>query len=95
MMPTFEQGDTIQFTWESLVAPDAAPAFSITEPFSKTVIQTGTALASGSLAFYGLFTMPQSLGVYLYEFAANKTISGSVYPFVDRGTFRVEKTRLP
>jgi hypothetical protein len=39
--------------------------------------------------------MPQSLGVYLYEFAANKTIAGSVYPFVDRGTFRVDKTQLP
>lgn len=95
MMPTHEQGDTVQFTWESLVAPDSAPTFSVTEPFSKTVLQSGTALQSSTTAYYGLFTMPQSLGVYLYEFAALKTIGSSVFPFVDRGTFRVDKTQLP
>ena len=95
MLPVFEQGDTVQFTWESLVAPDAAPNFSVTEPFSKTVIHSGTAITSGALAYYGLFTMPQSLGFYSFEWLARKTISGSAYNFVNRGTFRVEKTRLP
>lgn len=94
MIPIFEAGDTVQFTWSASVAPDAAPVFSITEPFSKTVIQSVTAQQSGSKDYYSLYTMPQSLATYLFEWKAQKTLVGSVYDFFSRGTFRVEKTRF-
>lgn len=91
----FERGDTLQFIWESSVAPDAAPLFSVTEPFSKTAVHSATSLQSATTAYYAFFTMPLSLGTYLFEWKAVKTLQGSAYNFIDRGTFRVEQTRLP
>lgn len=89
----YESGDTIQFTWTASLAPDAAPVFSVKDR-ENSVVQSGTSLQSGPFHYYSMFTMPGSMGWYLYEWRAVKTIAGTVYPFVYRGVFRVEQTTL-
>lgn len=90
----FETGDTRQFTWTSCVAPDAKPVFGVVEPFSGTTVASLIAGQSSTVAFYAFYTMPASLGIYLYTWTATKTLGSSVYPFVDRGKFRVEETHV-
>lgn len=89
----FEQGDTQMFTWMASVAPDAAPRLSIVDS-AGTVLHSATAVASGGAFYYSMFVMPEQSGWYLYEWAAYKTIAGSAYPFLNRGMFRVDETRL-
>ena len=92
-IPLYEAGDTLQFTWISCTAPDAAPLFSVTDP-SKTLVTSRTVATSGSLAYYTFYTMPSSTGKYRYTWTAMKTIGSSVFPFVNRGMFRVEETKI-
>ena len=93
-LPVFELGDTLQFTWQSCVAPDAAPRLSIREPFASTFILSEQVQTSGTLNFYQFFTMPNSVGIYGFTWVATKTIGSSAYPFVDRGQFKVEETKV-
>jgi len=92
-IPQFERGDTRQFTWQSCVVPDAAPLFSIAND-QGTGIFSATAGQSSTLTFYTFFTMPLSVGLYRYQWRAEKTIGSSVYPFIDRGLFKVEETKV-
>jgi len=87
----FERGDTVQFTFTTSVAPDAAPTFMVTG-LADTVIASITALASSTTAYYALFTTPTSLGIYKGEWLAKKTVSGSAYDFRRAFLFRVEET---
>ena len=93
-IPIFESEDTVQFTWTADVIPDSAPNLGIIEPFSLTTIFSAVSIASGTAEFYQFFTMPTSLGIYLFEWRAQKTITGSTYPYVDRGCFRIEQTQI-
>ncbi len=94
MIPVFEAGDTQQFTWTSCVAPDAAPNLGITEPFSLTIIHSALSISSSATDFYAFFTMPVSVGIYLFEWRAIKTVAGSAYNFIDKGCFRVDESRI-
>lgn len=92
-IPVFELGNTIQFTWVSTVAPDSAPLFSVREEQSQSIVASVTAIQSASNAFYGLFTIPASEGLfYTAEFLALKTVQGSAYQFTKRLAFKAERT---
>lgn len=94
MRAQYEAGDTVQFTFTSSVAPDAAPVFSVVGP-GDVVVSSVTALASGTTAFYSLFTMPSSAdGVYMGEWSAQKTVGGDAFPFRRRFLFNVLRTKL-
>ncbi len=88
---TFERGDTRQFTITTSVAPDAAPTCLVTG-VADTVIASITALTSGSTAYYALYTMPTSAGIYKAEWVTAKTVSGSAYVFKRAFLFRVSET---
>jgi len=94
MIPVFELGDTQQFIWTASVAPDMAPNLGITEPFSLTVIHSATALMSSATQYFAFITMPSSVGIYLFEWIAQKTLSGSAYIFIEKGCFRVEESKI-
>jgi hypothetical protein len=91
----FEAGDTLQFTFVSSVAPDAAPRFNLTNN-SATLISSLTATSSDTTSFYAMVTMPASAdGVYMGEWFAQKTVSGDTLPFYKRFLFNVARTRVP
>lgn len=92
MRETFEPGNTVQFTFVSSVAPNSAPTFKVTEPFSSGVTSL-TAATSDTTHYYSLYTMPTSEGVYLAEWYAVKTFSGSDRAFIKRFTFNIKQTR--
>jgi len=93
MRETFEAGDSLQFTFVCSVVPDSAPSFAMfSDDESATLVQSQTAQTSSSLAYYAMQTMSAE-GVYVGEWKANKTVSGTVYPFVKRFTFNVIRTR--
>ena len=93
MRPQFEAGDTLQFTFVSSVAPDAAPSFAVVGSGSA-LVSSATSLSSGETAFYSLYTMPSSAdGVYMGEWSAQKTVSGVAYPFRKRFLFNVSRTK--
>jgi hypothetical protein len=95
MRQQHEAGDTVQFTFTSSVAPDAAPSFAIIGS-GDALVSSATALTSGSTAYYSLYTMPSSAdGVYMAEWSAQKTVSGTAYPFRRRFLFNVARTRQP
>ena len=91
----FEQGDTVQFTWQSSVAPDAAPSFAVITA-SETVINSQTSVQSGSLQYFAMVTMSMdNTGPYVAEWRAAKTVNAIAYPFVKRFVFKVEGTLVP
>ena len=93
MRDQYEAGDTLQFTWVSSVSPDAAPYFAIFGS-GDALVSSQTALTSGALAYYAVFTMPASSdGVYLWEWGATKTLAGTPYPFRKRNVFNVVRTK--
>lgn len=88
MREAFEAGDTIQFTWVSSIAPDAAPIVKITNV--ANAVTSYTSVQSGDPGYYyALVTMPNTAGVYMIEWAALKTVTTSTYPFVKRDLFNV------
>lgn len=87
----FERGHTAQYTFTTSVAPDAAPWLFITG-LTNTVIASISALTSASTAYYALFTMPTSTGIYKGEWVAQKTVNGSAYDFKRAFLFRVTET---
>ena len=91
-LPIFEQGNTLQFTWVSSVAPDAAPTFKVKDGRTSTIITSVTALQSDATHYYALYTMPTSDGFYSAEWFAQKTVLGSAYNFIKRFGFRVDET---
>lgn len=102
--PTFEPGDTMQFTWASSVAPDAAPIFKISmvncaEVTSggalASVIASVTAVQSDTTHYYALFTMPTSPGYYMGQWDARKTVSGSAYNVLKHIGWKVQRQSLP
>ena len=93
-IPTFEPGNSIQFTFVSSVAPDSAPIFKVTG-VADTVIASLTSIQSTTTAFYAMYTLPSSQGFYIGEWFAQKTVSGSAYNFVKKFVFRVEETNIP
>lgn len=85
----FEAGTTIQFTFTSSVAPDSAPTLGLTDN-TGTVIDSGTALQSGSTQYYRLVTLPSSNNVYVVgEWEAKKTLNSTEYPFIKRFEFKI------
>lgn len=92
MRDTFDTLNTVQFTFVSSVAPDSAPVFKVTG-IADTVINSISATQSDSTHFYTLFTMPNSQGVYMGEWFAQKTVAGSVYNFNKKFLFNVRPTR--
>jgi len=94
-VPVFESGNTIQFTWVSTVGPDAPPGFTITEPWSASVVVSFSAVQSSATSFFALYTMPTSEGHYLATWTALKTDASSVRAFIDRLVFKVTATAIP
>ena len=92
MRDAFETGNTVQFTFTSSVAPDSSPYFIVTGPGSASVVASISATQSDSTHYYALFTMPTTLGVYMGEWHAIKTVVGSTYDFRKRFLFNVVKT---
>ena len=91
----YEAGDTVQFTWQSSVAPDAAPSFAVITT-SQTVLNSQTSVQSNSLAYFAMVTMPASAnGPYVGEWRAAKTVNSVEYPFIKRFLFKVEGTLVP
>jgi len=88
---TFEPGNTIQFTFVSSVAPNAAPNFAVRDK-ANTVIHSGTSATSDTTHFYALYTIPDGNEWYSGEWLAQKTVSGSVYDFIRRFGFRALET---
>lgn len=72
---------TYKFTWQSTVAPDAAPVFSVRNPLDS-MVSSFTAQQSADTSFYALFTTPNTnFGPYLATWRALKTVNGSAYAF--------------
>lgn len=94
MIFTAEVNDTVQFTFVSSVAPDAAPTFKVTG-ISGSVIASITSIVSDTTHYYALYTMPTSAGFYIGEWFAQKTVSGSAYNFTKKFVFKVEDTITP
>lgn len=93
MREQYEAGDSLQFTWVSSVAPDAAPYFAVFGS-GDTLVNSQTAQTSSSTEFYAIYTMPSSAdGVYLWEWGAVKTVAGNPYPFRKRNLFNVFRTK--
>lgn len=87
MLPGFELGDTVQLTFVSSVAPDAAPTLSIADA-AGTVVQSGASVSSDSTHYYGLFTIPDSGRQYFVAtWTALKTFNSSAYQFQKRMGF--------
>jgi len=94
VQPTiYEMGDTIQFTWTASLAPDSAPRLTIQDA-AGTYVYSGSAQQSSSVQYFSMVTMPYTPGWFLYEWTADKTIASSLYPFINRGVFRVDRTTL-
>ena len=89
---TFEPEDTVQFTFVSSVAPDAAPIFKVTG-VAATVIASISSTLSDSTHYAVLYTLPTSEGYYLGDWFAQKTFSGSVYNFTKKFLFQNKTTR--
>ncbi len=93
MINLYEPGDTRQFTFVSSVSPDAAPIFKVTG-VSNTVIASITSVQSDSTHYYAMYTMPTSVGMYIGEWFAQRTVQGSAYNFIKRFVFRIEDVNL-
>lgn len=91
----YEVGDTVQFTFVSSVAPAAAPSLGLYYTNSMTLVGSFTSTASDTTHYYGLFTMPTSLGYYLGEWIAQATFAGSLRTFTKRFAFLVAQTTIP
>lgn len=88
MREAYEAGDTVQFTWVSSIAPDSVPIVKITD--IANAVTSLTSVESGASGYYyALYTMPNTAGVYMVEWYAQKTIVSSVYPFRKRELFNV------
>ena len=93
-IPVFETLNTIQFTFVSSVAPDAAPLFSV-EDKDGTVVASFTAVTSDSTHYYAMYTLPSNLTHQVALWTAVKTVSGSAYNFTRRQVFKVKETQVP
>lgn len=93
MIDVFEQGNTIQFTWTSSIAPNSAPILKITEGLNSSVIASITALQSDTTHYYALYTIVGSSDFYSGEWFAQKTVNGSAYNFIRRFGFRAVTTQ--
>ena len=93
MRDTFETLTTVQFTFTSSVAPDSAPVLKVSGVQSGTVMASLSAVSSDTTNYYALFTAPSSEGVYMGEWFAQKTFSGSAFNFIKRFLFNVKKTK--
>lgn len=95
VLPSFEPGNTVQFTFVSSVQPDAAPGFSVVDQ-DGTVVASFTSLTSGTTAYYALYTMPNSAPRHqIGKWTAQKTVNGSAYNFVRSLVFRVQGAEVP
>lgn len=77
-LDVYPSGHTQVFTWQSSVAPDAAPVFKVTG-VGSIVVASITVATSDSTHYYVAYTMPMSEGPYMAEWFAQKTLSGSAY----------------
>ena len=87
----FETSNTVQFTFVSSVAPDAAPSMAI-YGLGGTIVDSITATQSDTTHYYALYTMPTSQGTYLGEWKAIKTMASSARNFYARFLFNVSLT---
>lgn len=94
MIPIFEPGNTVQFTFVSSVAPDSAPIFKVTG-VAETIIASITGIQSTTTAFYAMYTIPTSKGYYIGEWFAQKTVNSSAYNFVKKFVWRVDEISKP
>ena len=90
----FETGQTVQFTWQSSVAPDAAPTLVIKDG-PASAIASISAIQSDSTHYWAPFTMPGTPEQhYVAEWTALKTLTSpaSTFDFVKREGFKVVRT---
>ncbi len=87
-IPSFEPGDTPQFTWVSSLAPDAAPTLKIYGT-AGTVVASIAGISSTTTSYYAMYTMPTSAGLYEAQWFALRTIGTSAYQFVKTMVFEV------
>jgi hypothetical protein len=93
MREQFEAGDSLQFTFVTSVAPDAAPYLAIFGS-GEALVSSATANTSDATSYYSVFTMPSTAdGPYLGEWGAQKTVAGTPYPFRKRFQFNVVRMR--
>jgi len=88
----FEQGNTVEFTFVSSVAPDSAPVFGVVQHETGTIVASITSQQSDTTHYYALFTMPGSIGYYRGEWNAVRTFNSSAYQFKKRFGFKVHLT---
>ncbi len=88
----FESQNTLQFTWVASVAPDSAPILKITGVDGSTVTSL-TSISSDSTSYYALYTLPNTQGICMGEWYAEKTVSSSVRPFIKRFVFNIVPTK--
>lgn len=92
----FEPGNTLVFTWQASIAPDAAPTFKVTQVNCLgAIIASLTAQQSDSTHYWAPFTMPTSEGYYRGEWFALKTTAGSARQSVHRTGWLVHTTVIP
>lgn len=88
----FDTGGTVQFTFVSSVAPDSAPTFKVIDAANN--VSSFTSVSSDSTSFYSLYTMPNTEGLFIGEWVAVKTFTGSALPFIRRFVFKVSETKI-
>ena len=91
-IPEFQQGNTVQMTFVSSTAPDAAPSFAVLDE-NGTVVESITSVSSTTTAFYALVTMPNSDAFLTGEWRALSTFNSVEYAFIQRFNYRVRKTQ--
>lgn len=92
----FETGNTIQFTWTSSLAPDAAPSFAVRDS-AGTLLASMTSVTSDTTHYSALYTIPTSPveAYYMAEWRANKTLVSSSRAFVRKIIFKADETTTP
>ena len=88
----FEPLNTLQFTWVSSVAPDSEPLLKVTG-VDGTTVTTLSSVQSDSTHYYALYTLPNTEGICLAEWYAEKTISTSARPFIKSFVFNIVKAK--
>lgn len=91
-MDIFEPGDSRQFTFQSSVAPDAAPWFAVYDK-AEALVSSMTSTSSDSTHYFAMVTMPTTEGIYVGRWNANSTVGGTAYPFKRSVIFNVIKPR--
>jgi hypothetical protein len=94
-IPTYEPGDTKQFTWVASVAPNTAPLLRVYALDDSTLLASLTAQQSDSTHYWTVYTFPATEGYYRGSWLATKTMIASAYNVVTPFLMQVKRLRPP